>query len=343
MAVAGRDIGLASNAYSLANDASIATGNGALISPGSTNFNIGGTNINGLGAGLGALGAYEGFKQGGVVGNLQGTVGLAQMAQSGAFGQAAAGAASSLGSAIPVAGALLSDYEFAKNWQSGATGADALSGAEAGMSTGAAIGSIFPGIGTAVGAVAGAIIGGAVGGISSAFGDGRTDPETGNWNSFVAATGGANATKAGVTQALQGTTPQENFNLLAGVMDSKTSHNPPIENVFGRMQEGNLLTDMTTQINTAIKGDPALKNDTASQLFSSVVTPWLNSKGATIGNETGGYQLQGVLTDLIGEWQNGQLTSNTKLDSGGDTDKSLQAYAGGTPANAYPVTHVARG
>lgn len=219
----------------------------------------------------------------------------------------------------------LSIYNAIHNWQSGATGSDALLGAEAGAS----IGSIIPGLGTLIGGALGA----GVGALSSAFGDGRTDPETKNWDSFISATGGANANPQQVAADLQGSNPEQLFNLLTGVMDYHGDNGrAPIESAFGRMGETNVLNGMTGAINQAIEKNPSLAHDSASQLFSQVATPYLNSKGATISPTTGGVQLQDVLTNLIGDWQNGSLTSSTPLDSGGDKDRTLQAYAGQTPS-----------
>ena len=230
------------------------------------------------------------------------------------------GLAGTLGSAAGYVAAPLAVYNAANNWKSGATGSDALQGAEAG----AAIGStIVPGVGTIIGGIAGGLIGAA----SSAFGGGQTDPETKNWGSFINSTGGANATQAQVNAATQNMSPQSAFNLLTGVMDIKDNRIPFV-NAFGRMGETNVLNGMTSQINQAISSGKATKNMSPQQLYSQVVEPWLNSKGATITPETGGLQLQAVLQSLIGSWQNGSLTSSTPLDSGGQTNSKLPTYGG---------------
>lgn len=272
-----------------------------------------------LGAASGALGIYNGIQQGGVAGYGGATVGALRLGSGVASLAGDANLAGTLGSAAGYVAAPLSVYNAVSNWRSGATGSDALQGAEAG----AAVGSIIPGIGT----IAGALIGGAAGAISSAFGGGQTDPETKNWNGFINATGGANATPAQVTAATQNMSPQTAFNLLSGVMDIKDGR-IPIVNAFGHMGESGLLNSMTGEINNAISSGKISKNASPQDIYSQIVEPWLNSKGATITPETGGLQLQAVLQNLIGSWQNGQLTSATQLTSTGSTDKSLPAYAG---------------
>lgn len=268
-------------------------------------------------------GIISGFEQGGVGGYLGAGANAAELTANLGAGSEIGGIAAEVAPPLVAADSI---YNFANEWQSGKTGSDALAGAEAGASTGAAIGSIVPGVGTLIGGIAGAVIGGAVGALSSAFGGGATDPETKNWQSFIDATGGANATPAQVAK-YQNMPPQSAFNLLAGVMDIRDGR-IPIVNAFGRMGESNVMNGMFTQINAAYKAGQIKPGSTPQQIFNQVVTPWLNSKGATIGPETGGLQLQTVLTSLISSWQSGQLTSKTPLDSGGQADASLPAYEG---------------
>lgn len=264
---------------------------------------------------------------------------VGQASQAGLFGDASSSVGSiagDAGQALGYAAIPLDIYNFAQNWQSGATGSDALRGAE----TGAAIGSVIPGVGTIVGG----LVGGAIGALSSAFGGGATDPETSNWNSYIKATGGATPNAAQmntISATTQSLPPAAAFNLLTGVMDVHDNR-IPIVNVFGRMGESNLLNQMTGQINNALASGQIAKNATPAQIFSQVVTPWLNSKGATIGPETGGAQLQGVLTNLIAHWQNGSLTNATALDRGGQKDTTLPAF-GATPAAAATPTVTPRG
>ena len=273
----------------------------------------------GLGAIGGALGVYNGIQQGGIsgygnaaVGALRAGSGVASLAGNSAL-------AGGLSSAAGYLAAPLALYNFGKNWQSGATGSDAMNGAEAG----AAVGSIIPGIGTVIGG----LIGGAVGALSSAFGGGKVDPETTMAKNITAASGTA-AGQQQVTQALQ--TPSTAFQYLAGIMDAKNNtagHSEPIEQVFGRMQEGPMVQQMTQQINNAITSGQVSKTATPDQIYSQVVQPWLNSKGATIDASTSeGADVMGSLEGLIGSWQGGQLTASTPIGVSGQTLAGLQAY-----------------
>lgn len=317
------DVAAAANAAKLAGQTGIFGSNTGLV------------NSDATGA-LDALAAYQGIKQGGWQGYGQ------------ALGAGMQGAGELLGNQVltGVGGDILAPlavYNAVNNWQSGATGSDALQGAEAG----AAVGSIIPGVGTVIGG----LVGGAIGAASSAFGGGEKDPETENWQGLINATGGANATQAGVQSALTGLNPEQNFNLLTGVMDIK-GRESPFEQTFGHMGETNALNDMTNEVNSAIKSGQLSANASPEEAWSKVVQPWLNKQGATITPETGGYQLQGVLQNLLGEWETGQLTNKTALDSGNQTDTSLAAYQGKyappptTPGNStgmIPVSTVYTG
>lgn len=301
-----------------------------------------GTGVGAVGGLSNLTGIYSGLEQGGVGGDLSAAANAATLAgklggtavdvTDMSAGEASAvstaqGVGRSLGEVAPVLVDAAAIYSFANAWQSGKTGSDALAGAE----SGAAIGTtIMPGIGT----IAGAVIGGAIGALSSAFGGGATDPETKNWQSFIDATGGAKATPAQVAK-YQNMHPQAAFNLLAGVMDIKNNR-IPIVNAFGRMGETKLLNGMLTQINSAYKAGKIKPGSSPQQIFKSIVTPWLNSKGATIGPETGGLQLQAVLTSLIGSWQKGGLTANTPLTATGSKDTTIPPYAGNA-AKSHPL------
>lgn len=107
------------------------------------------------------------------------TAAAAQSGSSSATGLASTGTGigSSLVEGLSIAGAVLSAYNEVKNWSSGATGSDALQGAE----TGAAIGTaVAPGIGTVIGGV----IGGVVGAASSLFGGGKQSVGDAEWRAF---------------------------------------------------------------------------------------------------------------------------------------------------------------
>lgn len=238
----------------------------------------------------------------------------------------------SLGEAASVVGAAYAIYNAVASYQSGATGPDALNGATAGAAVGTAI---FPGVGTLIGAAVGALIGS----VASAFGGGKKDPETAIANTYTA------AVNAG--QDVSSATPQQNFEALAGYFDAKNNtsgHSEPVEQVFGRMQEGPFLASLATQVNSAITSGKVPANATPQQLYSSVILPYINSKGATINTAPGseGVALTTAITNLIGQWQSGALTGSTPIGISGQTmGNTLPVYAGSTtqaaPAAVAPV------
>lgn len=243
-------------------------------------------------------------------------------------GLVSAGASADLQLAGNAAGMLavpLSLYQFAKSWQSGATGADAL----AGMQTGATIGTaVLPGVGTLIGAG----IGAAAGALTSVFGGGKADMETTEWNQL---TGKFNAlTPTQQSQVIF--SPQQAFINLAGTMDAKNNspgHSQPIEQVFGRMGEANLVNQMTRQINRQLEAGAITKNSSVNDIYNKVVAPWLASKGASINmgerTTTGhaeGPALVQSLKSLIGAYASGALTSQTAVGAQGQTIPGLQPF-----------------
>lgn len=238
-----------------------------------------------------------------------------------------------IGSVVNVLATVYAVYNLVENYQSGATGSDAMQAA----SVGAGIGTmIFPGIGTAIGAV----IGAAVGAIASAFGGGKQDPETQILYNYDAAFNANPAIAAN-------NTPAQNFTILTGVMDGKNNspgHATAIEQIFGRMGETNFTTQMMAQINKAITSGAVPANSTAEELYTAVVDPWLATYTGNYGGgqTTGqiipsdqdvkgndfGNALVAAVTNLIGQWQNGTFTSTTPLDSGGDHLAGFVPYAG---------------
>lgn len=253
---------------------------------------------------------------------------LSQAGFSGAGGQAAsqtagATAGSYLGEAMGALGAGLSLYSEVQNYQSGATGSDTLSGAE----TGAAIGTaILPGVGTVIGGALGAV-GGA---IASAFGGGRTDPETIGWDN-IAPQLNSNPQMASTMTGAQA------YQALAGMMDAKDNspgHSTNLELKFGRMGEGAVVDQMANWVNQAIQKNPQLKNASPSQLYASVVKPQLQAMGAYVnptdiitknGTQAGG-AVDAVLTQLIALWQGGQLNSSSQVGISGQTIGGLPNY-----------------
>lgn len=306
----GNTMGQASGAISAA---SLANKNGLF---GSSSSSAGGL----LGAAGGALGLASGIQQGGISGYGSAAVSALKGASAVANLAGDSAVAGGLSSAAGAIAAPLALYNFASNWQSGATGSNALNGAEAG----AAIGSIVPGIGTAIGAV----IGGVVGAVSSVFGGGEKDPETTQMT-------GANAAGA---NALASQSPSTSFQYLAGVMDAKNNtagHSTSLEQVFGREGETNVVNGMAQQINSAITSGKITASTDPSTVFSSVVEPWLNSKGVassslTFTDSTGkssGSNLQDSLTNLVGAYMDGSLNDNTSIGVSGQKDTTLQAFA----------------
>lgn len=305
-----------------------------------------GSNLGAFGGSSSAVGSFgadvanltniiTGFQQGGVGGYtsagvnaaaLAGRVGT-QAAQAGLISKGAGAVAGDIGAAAGPLAAAYSVYNFAKNWQSGATGSEALQGAE----TGATIGAAFGG----VGALAGAVIGGAVGAISSAFGGGRADPETMGLNNYAPAYN----KNPSIASTL---TPAQNFQMLAGVFDAKDNspgHSTALEQHYGRMGEAAFTNDIFSQINSAIKSGKVSPTATAAQLYSQVVNPYLTSRG--MGIQTNGSQnyttssgtnfgpaMQAAVTNMIGQWQSGQLTGKSQIGVSGQTDAGMPAYAG---------------
>lgn len=258
----------------------------------------------------------SGIQRGGVSGyGSAGVNTLALGARTGAFG----GASGAVGAAAAPLASALSVYNFAKSWQSGATGADALSGAQ----TGATIGTeIAPGVGT----VAGAVIGAAAGAVSSIFGPGREDPENVGWNEY------AQAYSKGGTAGVQGATPSQNFQMLAGIFDSRGS-NIPFYNTYGRMGENQFMTGMTGQINNALAAGKISPTDSADTIYSKVVQPWINSMSPNGWQNTSTIQgapekqaVGNLLTSMIGQWQSGQLNAQSKVGIGGQSIPGLQSF-----------------
>jgi hypothetical protein len=278
------------------------------------------------------LGIVTGVEEGGVKGYTSAVANAAQLgARAGVFG----GASGAIGEAAGVVAAGLSVYNFAENWQSGDTSGDAIRGAEAG----AAVGSVIPVVGT----IAGAVIGGAIGAVSSMFGPGKQDPESAVWDQYAA----AYATKG--ASGVSGATASQNFQLLAGIFDSRGggADSIPFYAKYGRMGEAGFTSDMTTQINTAIAKGTITANTPAAQVYQSVVLPWINSMEpgksmSDVGNTSKGVPtagaIQNVLTTMIGQYQSGQLTNTTKLGVNGQQIPQITPIGSmGGPPNTQQI------
>ena len=269
-----------------------------------------------------------GIQQGGVSGYGSAAVNTAMLgARTGALGAMSSEVGAVAG---PLAGAL-SIYNFAKNWQSGATGADALRGAQ----TGATVGSIAGPIGTLVGAGVGA----AVGAASSIFGPGRMDPENIGWDQY------AQAFQKGGAAGVSGATPAQNFQMLSGIFDARGS-NIPFYQRYGRMGENQFMTDMTGKINSALASGQIAPNSTPQQIYSQVVEPWVNSMSANGWQNTSTAKgapekaaIGNLLTNLIGQYQSGQISSSSHLGISGQEITGLQAFGSqGYNQQAYAST-----
>ncbi len=266
--------------------------------------------------------------------------GYGSATSAGAAGASSAGSglAGDATTALGALGAGYGLYNTVKNYQSGATGTDALNGAE----TGASIGTmVLPGVGTVVGG----LLGGAAGALSSAFGGGRNDPETLNWNTLAQAQG-TNPN----SNLMASLNPSQAYQSLAGIMDAKNNsigHSTNLELHFGRAGEQNLMDQMASQINGAVSSGQLAKGATAAQAYQQVVEPWLQQSGAYVpanaiissnGTQNNG-MVDNLLTQLIGQWQSGALTPGSQVGVSGQTIAGLPAYAGATSA---PATTAAR-
>lgn len=240
------------------------------------------------------LGIYSGIKQGGVAG-------YAQAANS-AYGLASGSAG------IPGVGAVLGVYNAVKGYQSGDTSGDAIRGAEAG----AAIGSVVPVIGTAIGAV----IGGAVGAISSAFGNGKVDPENSSFEGFKDAYNAAGTPQQKAAVAASTADP---YQPLAGLFDLRSNQiggNIPIYQQYGRMGEQKFVTDMFTQMNKGLETGAISKNSSTADIMSKVVQPWIDSFGKGQMNDPNGDAINAMISGIVDDYRTGDISQLNAV--GGD-------------------------
>lgn len=254
--------------------------------------------------GMNVLGLYSGIKQGGVAG-------YAQAANS-AYGLVSGGAG------IPGVGQALSVYNFAKNWQSGDTGGDALRGAEAGASIGTLI---LPGIGTLVGGV----IGGAVGAISSAFGSGKVDPENANFNSFTQAYNAAKTPEQKHQVVAQTGDP---YLPLAGLFDLRSNQikgNIPIVQQYGRMGEQKFVTDMFSTINSGVRSGKISKSSSTDDIMSKVVAPWIDSFGKGKTKDSNADAINAMLSGIVDDYRTNQ-TGNLRAVGGQQAFSNVPAF-----------------
>lgn len=297
-----------------------------------------------VGGALNALNIYKGIQQGGVGGYGGAAVNAAQLGSKlGAFGSMSGTVGNLAGyAAIP-----LSLYNEVKNWQSGATGSDALAGA----STGAAIGSVVPGIGTAIGA----LVGGAAGALSSAFGNGKVAPENANWVGYTGAYNdiakqgaaqGASPDQIAAAQKNMQSQVSNPYGALAGyfdLRDNQVKGNNPLYQQYGRMGEQKFTNDLVSQINDATKAGKIGPNDDASAIYSKVVQPWEDSWGKGQSTDSNKDAMQGLLTQMISQYEGGTASDNWLGRSGDKAFGNLgKPPTTGTPQSPYgPSTQTA--
>lgn len=262
--------------------------------------NNNGASIPGVGAAGNALGIYNGIRQGGVQGYGTAAINAGQLAGVGAAGYLAAP---------------LALYNFANNWQSGATGSDALSGAAAGAS----VGSIIPGIGT----IAGGLIGGAIGAASSAFGPGKKAAETAGFGNYLDA---YNKQSPQNQQSMVNQT-QNPYGLLAGIFDNRhPTGNIPMYSQYGRMGEQKFTTDMVGQINKAMSSGSISKSDSAQSIYDKVVGPWMASFGKGQNTDKNAGLMQQLLTRMIDQYKSGQAQNSWKAVGGDSPFANLPSF-----------------
>jgi hypothetical protein len=276
-----------------------------------------------LGVAGGALGIYNGIRQGGVQGYGQAAVGGLGAASSIASLAGNSGLAGNLAQGAGALAIPLSLYSEVKGWQSGATGSDALAGA----STGAAIGTaILPGFGTAVGA----LLGGAAGAISSAFGNGKVDPENQNFNQYTQAFNSAPASQQGqIAGSLQNP-----YLPLAGYFDLRSNQlkgQNPIYDKYGRMGEGAFTNDLINQV----KQGQAKGVTDPTQMWNTVVQPWINSMGTW--QDSNKSAMTALMQNMTSQVMSGSYQQNFKA-IGGDTP-----FASSTPSAVGNISYAAGG
>lgn len=291
------DTGAAINATKLAAGSGLFGGNSGVLNQAA-------------GAGSNLLGVYSGLQKGGAQGDATAAVNATQLgARLGAFG----GASGQIGQYAGYAAIPLAVANFVESYQSGKTGSDTLSGAEAG----ATIGSAIPVVGTAIGAV----VGGAVGALSSAFGPGAKDPETNVSNSIINATS-ARGNSSQVAQSVQNP-----YLALAGLMDERQS-TLPMYAKYGRMGEQKFTNDMVSQINQAAQQGIISQSSTPQEVYNQVVAPWVASMGSGWNNVGATYTAttQGLLQDMVTQYMSGTAAQNWKAVGGDSPFSQLPAF-----------------
>lgn len=127
----------------------------------------------------------------------------------------------------------------------------------------------------------------------------------------------------GGAAAVAGAPPQATFQALSGLFDARAS-TLPFYSQFGRQGEGAFTVAMATQINSALAKGTINPSDSAQTIFQKVISPWISSMpgGANWTTDQGTNEntipaISNLLTQIIGQYQSGQLNSTTKVTVGG--------------------------
>lgn len=230
---------------------------------------------------------------------------------SGVLGTGLSGAQALGAAALP-----LSLYGEISNYQSGATGTDALGGAESGAALGTAI---MPGIGTAIGAVGGAL----AGALSSVFGPGKVDPENANFNQYTQAYNSAPAAQ----QAQVAAGVQNPYLPLAGYFDLRSDQvkgQNPIYSTYGRMGEQSFTNDLIGKVQQGQQS--GITNST--QMWNQVISPWINSMGTW--QDSNKNAMTALIQNMTGQIMGGTYQQNFKA-VGGQTVFGNSASSAATP------------
>lgn len=281
----------------------------------------------GVGDAANALGIYSGIKQGGVGGYGSAAVNAGQLGVKGAVqsGAMSSAAAAPYLAALNYVAIPLDLYNEVETWRSGATGSDALSGAE----TGAAIGSVIPGIGTVIGG----LIGGAAGALSSAFGPGEKDSETYGWGALTDAYNKAG--QQGGAQAQQNLSEQvtDPYEALAGMFDLRNGQidkGNALYNEYGRMGEQKFTNDLVNQLNQAKASGTITPDMDASQIYSKVVDPWEQSWGKGTNTDPNAGLIKDLTTQMISQYEGGQAANDWRAVGGDAPFANIYANAPGS-------------
>jgi hypothetical protein len=286
-----------------------------------------------LGGGLQFL---QGIQRGGVQGYGSAVVGGLRAGAGAESLMGNSAMAGTLGSAAGYVAAPLALYSAIKNWQQGDVKGDTIRGAEAG----AAIGSVVPGVGTVIGAV----IGGVVGAASSALGN-PGDREGKMINAISTAYNQNPGQAAQITAMIHPSSAVQGLQSLMSAETNTAGHSSGLEQAFGRNNVSGFVTQMATQVNDALRAGKIKASSDPAQVYSSIVAPWLKTKGASIGGNTAQGQntaasTQGMITSLIGNYLNGSFNAKSAVGSGG---QSIPVPALGSASSTSSTTSAGGG